>query len=77
MEVFMSDTIYEPQLPQDDIDGDDDAVDPIIIEENEDITETLHVNPDEFKERMEDNENPDLEQSEDTREELEDQDQES
>lgn len=68
---------YIPRTPQDDLDGDDDAVDPIIMEENEDITETLHVDPAELRERMEENEDPGSEQSEDTREELEDRDQET
>lgn len=68
---------YTPQTLQDDLDEDDAAIDPVMIEEHEDITETLHVNPEERRERLEDNENPDLEQSEDTREELEDRDQET
>ncbi|MAU33545.1 hypothetical protein CL689_07360 [Candidatus Saccharibacteria bacterium] len=68
---------YTPRQPQDDLDADNKATDPVIQEENEDITETLHVDPAEFKERLDDNENPDLEQSEDTREALEDYDQET
>ncbi len=68
---------YEPRQFQDSLNDDDEEIDLILVEENEDMTETLHVDAAERREHMEDNENPDLEQSEDTREELEDQDQET
>ncbi|MGH7218558.1 MAG: hypothetical protein ACREGE_03910 [Candidatus Microsaccharimonas sp.] len=73
----MSDILYQPRLPQDDFDGDDEEIDPILLEESEDITKTLHVDPEDLRERMEENEDLDSEQAEDTREELEDRDQET
>lgn len=73
----MSDMIYRPRQYQDELDRGEEDTDPIMEEENEDITDTLHVDPVEFKERIEENENSDSEQSEDTREEVEDLDQET
>lgn len=39
-------------MPQDDLDADDAAVDPVIIEENDDPTEVLGVSPTEFKNEL-------------------------
>lgn len=70
-------TNYTPRTPQDDFDSGNDDVDPIIIEANEDITETLHISAEDFKQRINENEVGETEQAEDTREELEDRDQET
>lgn len=66
---------YEPRYPQDVFSGRNEDIDPITQEESEDITEILHTDPHDLRERMEENEGPDSEQSEDTREQLEDLDQ--
>jgi len=72
-----SDTFYTPRLPQDDFDEDDEDLDLVMLEENEDMTEILHVDPVERRERIEESEDPDSALGEDTREEREDLDQES
>ena len=68
---------YSPRQFQDALDDDDADIDPIFLEENEDITETLHIDPQERREQLEANEDEGSEQAEDTREELEDRDQET
>lgn len=68
---------YEPRTPQDDLDYRDTDIDPLSREENQDITKELHTDPHEMRDRLADNEDPDLEQSEDIREEQEDLDQET
>jgi hypothetical protein len=68
---------YVPRQPQDDLNDDDASIDPVILEQNEDMSEVLHEDPRDIRDRMEENEDPDSEQSEDTREQLEDFDQET
>ena len=73
----MSDTIYTPHQYQDELNDDDDELDPILLEENEDMTEVLHEDPHERKERFHDNIDGDTAQADDIREETEDLDQET
>jgi|GEM_PF-4419616 len=73
----MSDIIYEPHQYQDELDDDDTELDPVLLEENQDMTKLLDVDPEDRKERMDANDDPGSEDAEDTREELEDLDQET
>lgn len=76
-EEFDAPDDYQPRTPQDDLDWKDDAVDPAAQEEREDFTETLHVSAQSRKEVMDRVEDPDSDDHESYREELEDRDQES
>lgn len=68
---------YEPRTPQDYLDGSDRDIDPLSTEENEDLARELNRDPHEMKDRFDRTEDPDSEESEDYREELEDKDQET
>ena len=68
---------YQPREPQDDLVWEDNDTDIISEETREDITETLHVDPEERREIMDEDEDPNSEQHEDYRETLEDRDQET
>lgn len=74
---YTNDDGYQARLPQDDLDWTDEDTDPIIREENEDMTEIMHVDPEERREIMREDEDVESEQAEDYREELEDRDQET
>lgn len=55
---------YQPQSYQDDLDADDDAVDPFMNEEGDDPTETFGVPADEFGAELNKEDDDDLEADE-------------
>lgn len=73
----MSEIIYEPRQYQDELSDDDKEIDPALLEQNEDMTEILHEDPNDRRERIEATEEVGSELAEDTREQLEDLDQET
>ena len=68
---------YEPRYPQDALDSSDRDIDPLSAEENEDLAKELHRDPHDIEDRFARTEDPDSEESEDLREQLEDVDQET
>lgn len=55
---------YQPQSYQDDLDADDDAVDPFMDEAGDDPTETFGIPADEFADELDKEEDDDLEADE-------------
>lgn len=73
----MSEPIYDPRQYPDDLPDDDKEIDPALLEQDEDMTDTLNEDLTDRWERIEETEDVGSEQSEDTREQLEDLDQET